>query len=235
MTKHCAILGLVSLLSLAGCDEGIDGNGDRTTETRTLSSFTKVRSNTELDVEIVQGERQRVEVSLDSNLLDLVQTRVDDGTLEIATVYRVGETVDGPHVRVTMPELTAAKLSGAGNMTIDFDEPEQPLDLYLSGSGDLRFDGRAAAVGAFLSGSGDLRLRGETSDVELSVRGSGSIFARDLPAESGSLELSGSGDITAAVTDSVAVRLSGSGQIDLYGDASIDHYDITGSGDLVQH
>jgi hypothetical protein len=235
MTKAYAILGLVSVLGLSACDEGLEGNGEPGVEPRDLSSFVKVRSNTELDVEIVQGERQQVEVVLDSNLIELVQTRVDDETLYITTVYHLGERIAGPHVRVTVPELVAAKLSGSGSMRVGFDQPEQPLDLYVSGSGNLRFEGRAAAVGAFSSGSGDMRLEGETHDVELALSGSGSIHGRDLSAESGSVDLSGSGDISTQVSESVSVRSSGSGRIDLYGDASIDDYEVTGSGSLVQH
>jgi hypothetical protein len=235
MTKAYAILGLMSVLTLSGCDDGIEGNGERASETRQLSSFVKVRSNTELDVEIVQGDVQQVRVDLDSNLLDLVQTRVDNETLYITTVYYIGDALEGPHVRVTMPELSAAKLSGSGSMVVEVDQPERALDLYLSGSGSLRFEGRTAAVGAFLSGSGDMRLRGETSDVELSSSGSGKIFGHELSAASGSLDLRGSGDISAEISDSVNVSLSGSGQIDLFGDASIDDYDVTGSGELIQH
>jgi hypothetical protein len=226
---------MVSVLALSGCEEGIDGNGERASETRNVASFVKVKSDTELDVEVVQGDRQKVEVELDSNLLDLVQTRVDDATLYITTVSHLGETLDGPHVRVTVPELAAAKLSGSGSLVLGLDQPEQPLDLYVSGSGSLRFEGRTAAVGGFSCGSGDLRLFGETRDVELWVTGSGSIRGRELSAESGSLDLSGSGDISASVDESVSVRLSGSGQIDLYGDASIDDYEVSGSGELIQH
>jgi hypothetical protein len=226
---------MVSVLALSGCEEGIDGNGERASETRKLSSFVKVRSNTELDVEVVQGDRQQVVVDLDSNLLDLVQTRVDNETLYITTVYHLGETLDGPHVRVTVPELAAAKVSGSGSLVLGLDQPERPLDLYVSGSGSLRFEGRTAALGAFLSGSGDARLLGETRDVELAVTGSGSIRGSELSADSGSLYLSGSGDISAAISESVSVSLSGSGRIDLYGDASIDGYEVSGSGELVQH
>lgn len=235
MTKAYAILGMASVLLLSGCEEGIDGNGERDSETRKLASFVKVRTDTELDVEIVQGDRQRVVVDLDSNLLELVQTHVDNETLYITTVHHIGERLDGPHVRVTVPELAAAKVSGSGSMVLGLDQPELPLDLYVSGSGSLRFEGRTAAVGAFLSGSGDMRLLGETRDVEFAVTGSGSIRGRELAADSGSLDLSGSGDISADISESVSVRLSGSGQIDLYGGASIDGYDVSGSGDLVQH
>jgi hypothetical protein len=234
MTKSVAILTLAGVLSL-GCESGAHGNGERAEEVREVAKFVKVRSNAELDVQIVQADEQVLSLSLDSNLLDLVRTRVDGETLHIETTESIGDTVRGPHLRLTVPTLAAAKLAGSGDLFVELDQPEQPFDLYLSGSGDARFSGRAAAMGAFLSGSGDIRLLGETSDVELAVSGSGDIHARDLNAESASIALYGSGDISASVSQSALVSLSGSGDVDIYGGAEVAIDDRSGSGDIDVH
>ena len=237
MTNFTWLFAVAGVLcsSVVGCSPGIDGNGDRKEETRSVAAFSRVRSDSELDVQIAQGDEESVTVSLDSNLLDLVETRVSGDTLFVNMKDNVDRTVDGPHVLITMPALSAAKLAGSGSLTVSFDAPEQPLDLYLSGSGDLRFVGTTAALGAYLSGSGDIRLQGDTSDADLKLSGSGSIRGQYLTASSASIELSGSGDIAATVQDSVSLGLSGSGRIDLFGAASIDGYRDTGSGEIVQH
>ena len=238
MTNSSLLLALMSSLGLplsACSDWGVDGNGDRVQESRDVAAFTRVRSDCELDVRVAQGDTQSLTISLDSNLQELVRTRVEGDTLYIETTDNVDETVDGPHVLITVPELTAAKLDGSGNMTLALDEPQLPLDLYLSGSGDLSFNGTTAAIGAYLSGSGDLRLEGETSDVEMKLSGAGSIRGQKLAASSAAITLNGSGNVSANVRDSVTVSLSGSGQVDLFGDAAIDGYHDTGSGEIVQH
>src|SRR3954463_932352 len=108
-----ALLGSLSLLALMGCDvAGIDGNGRRQDETRDVAAFTRIRSDSELDVKVTQGEAQSVTVSLDSNLLHLVDTRVSGDTLYVDLHDNVDQIVDGPHVLITVPELTAAKLAG---------------------------------------------------------------------------------------------------------------------------
>ena len=237
MMNSSRILALMGSLGLAlsGCDGGTDGNGDRVEESREVAAFSRVRSDCELDVRVVQGDVQSLTISLDSNLQELVRTRVDGDTLYIDTTDNVDETVDGPHVLITVPELTAAKLAGSGSMTLAFDEPELPLDLYLSGSGDVSFNGTTAAIGAYLSGSGDLRLEGETRDLDVKLSGSGSIRGQKLAAASAAIDLDGSGSVSATVHDSVTVSLSGSGSVDLFGDATLDSYHDTGSGDIVQH
>ena len=240
MTNSSVLLRLAGVLAVAsacvGCGSwGIDGNGKRVDEQRETAAFSRVRSDCELDVQVVQGDQPSLKVSIDSNLQDVVKTRVEDDTLFVDVREQIDRVVDGPHVLITIPELSAAKLAGAGSMTLAFDEPEAPVDLYLTGSGAMRFDGTTAALGAFLSGSGDIRLSGTTGDALLTLSGSGAVRGRDLTASSAAIELSGSGDVSATVQDSVRVSLSGSGQIDLYGGASVDESRNTGSGDVVVH
>jgi hypothetical protein len=235
MTRLTLIGATLGSLWLSGCcDWGVDGNGDRSDERREVEAFTRVRAEVDLDVKIVQGDDARVVVSLDSNLQKYVSVHVSEGALFVEQDESFGETVSGPHVRITVPELTAAKLAGAGDLSVTMNQPSLPLDLFLSGSGDLRFTGETAAIGAYLSGSGDLSLSGETSDVDIGLEGSGDIRARDLRAESANIELEGSGDISATVTESARVTLSGSGDVDLYGGADLE-VDHSGSGDVHRH
>jgi hypothetical protein len=226
---------LASVWGAGGCDFGRDGNGERVEDVREVAAFSRVLSNSELEVQVVQGPEQALSVSLDSNLVDLVGTRVSNDTLYIDTREDIGEMVHGPHVHIALPVLTAAKLAGSGSVTLTFDQPELPLDLYLSGSGSMRFEGKAAGIGAFLSGSGDIRLAGEASDAQLGLSGSGSIDGRQLKTESADIDLSGSGDVSAHAQGSVRVALSGSGDIDIYGGAVVETYDSSGSGEIDVH
>jgi hypothetical protein len=235
MTKLSYFSTLASALWLAGCSFGIDGNGERVEETRETSTFSRVRSNCELDVRITQSSERSVTVSLDSNLTRHVTTHVSDDTLYVDLDENIDDHVSGPHVLITTPELSAAKLDGSGDMSITFDAPELPLDLYLTGSGDMTYSGTSAALGAYLDGSGDLRLEGRTSDIDMKLDGSGDIRGARLEAQSGNLALDGSGDLTSTITDSAQISLSGSGDIDLYGGAHIEQYHHDGSGDLNTH
>ncbi|MDF3065748.1 MAG: hypothetical protein K0R38_1349 [Polyangiaceae bacterium] len=235
MGKFTLILVGLAALGSSACADGVDGNGDRVEKARSVDAFTRIRTDCELSVQVRQGDEPSVVVAIDSNLQDLVRTSVVDGTLNIDLREDVNDVVSGPHVRVTVPALSAAKLDGSGRLAVALDAPTAPFDLFLSGSGDVRYEGRSAALGAHLSGSGEMRLAGETSDVDIALSGSGEVSARDLRAESGTLDLSGSGQISATVTESVRVLLSGSGDIDLYGGASVDELRRSGSGEFDRH
>ncbi|RYZ06825.1 MAG: DUF2807 domain-containing protein [Myxococcales bacterium] len=236
MGKFSCFFWAWSALCLSACSwDDVEGDGERVEKTRNLDAFDRVRTDCELSVQVTRGDAPSVVVSIDSNLQHLVQTQVEDGVLDIQLDASVHDIVPGPHVRVTMPALAAAKQVGSGKLSVSLDAPEAPLDLFLSGSGDLRYQGRSAALGAYLSGSGEMRLAGGTRDVTLSLSGSGDLGGRGLMAESGTLDLSGSGEISATVTESVQVSLSGSGEIELYGGAEVDELHHSGSGDFERH
>lgn len=223
-------------ISLPACELGeVDGDGDRRDEIRYVSSFARIQSDAALDVKITQGPEPAVVVSVDENLQEFVTARVVGDVLHIDTREDMGDVVSGPHVLVTVPELLAIKLAGSGSMRAQLEQSEKPFDLFLDGSGVMSFRGHAAVIGAYLSGSGDIQLEGETGDVDIELSGSGSVRAKALRAESGSIDLSGSGDVSATIESSVTVSLSGSGDIDLYGDATLDGYEHSGSGDIVEH
>jgi hypothetical protein len=199
-----------------------------------VTAFSRLHNAGDLDVQLVQGDTPQVTVSIDSNLQRLVKTRVSGDTLYLDLLEDVDQMVSGPHVIITSPTLNAADLGGAGRMLLKLDEPTTPLNLTLSGSGRLRFEGHAAAVDASLDGAGEISLAGEATDVSLSLSGSGAIHGDGLSARVGDVALSGSGDVSANVSDSVRVSLTGSGRIELFGGASVDGYEKTGSGQIVR-
>ncbi len=235
MCRSYVVAGCVSLGLCACSFDGVDGNGRRVDQAREVAAFSRVQNDGELDVEVVQGDVQALTISIDSNLQGLVRSRVRDDTLFLDLREDVDRMVDGPHVLITLPELRAARLSGSGLMVLALDEPEHPLVVYLSGSGSVRFDGKAQALRALLDGSGDIRLRGEAEDVSLSLSGSGDIAGQNLRARRGDLDLSGTGTLSASVSDSVREPLSGTGRIDVFGGAQVDSSQLTGSGDIDYH
>lgn len=226
---------VAATLAVAGC--GVyDGNGERATETRPLQGFTAVVADSSLDVQVQRGDTFDVEVSIDSNLIDHVRTDLIDGgaTLSIDLQGRVWDTLPGPHVIVTMPELQRAALNGSGSVTASGFQQPDPVTLELDGSGVLAYDGQVPSAQVRSWGSGDMRLHGTTSSLDARLDGSGDLDARDFPAATADLELSGSGNLSATASDSAQVTLSGSGNINLYGGAALQHVSLSGSGSFTQ-
>jgi hypothetical protein len=228
---------LVATLAASGCGAYVNGNGERATETRTLQGFTAVEAQSSLDVQIQSGDAFSVEVSIDSNLLRDVRTDLIDGgaTLTIDLEEHVRDTLPGPNVIITMPDLQRAVLSGSGSVSATGFQQADPVALELDGSGLLTYDGEVPSAQVRSSGSGDTRLHGSASSLDARLDGSGAVDAQNFPTATSDLSLSGSGDLSATVSTSATVTLSGSGNIDLYGGAVIDRASVSGSGSLTQH
>lgn len=225
-----------ALLALAGCGLiGVDGNGQRVSEVRALEGFSAVDSEGSLDVLSMRGDAFRVEVSIDSNLLALVRTRVAGDALTIDTDDPIGDVVAGPHVVVTMPVLRRAAVNGSGNLWAGTFEQSEPVSLAIDGSGALTFVGDVPRADVRISGSGDARLQGTAAALDMAVDGSGAVDARNLDATTADLSVSGSGDLAATVNGSVRVTVSGSGSVDLYGGATLERVDVSGSGSITRH
>jgi len=216
---------------LAACPDEW-GNGERISEERALSDFSAVDNSGELEVLVEQGEQYEVTVSIDENLLDRVDTDVIGDTLRIRTRGQIAHLVRGPHVRVTMPTLVRARVSGSGDLTaFDFADSES-VDLHVSGSGSIAWQGTALALSASVSGSGDLSLEGAADLLDLRVSGSGDARARSCEVEDAQVEVSGAGDATVTVHGDLDAKVSGSGDLTVYGHPHFSRRVRRGAGDI---
>lgn len=226
---------VLAAFCVAGCDQGVAGNGQPARETRQLEAFDGIVAESSLEVDVRAGDAFRVELRIDSNLIDLVTTRVAGGRLILDTERPIDDPIRGPHARVTLPTLRSVRLAGSGELRVGDFEPVESLDFRLSGSGQIAGNAVASRVRVVLDGSGAIDLDGSADDVELELSGSGSIDAYELSAARGVVDLSGSGRIAASVSERVDVDLSGSGRIDLFGGAELGHHDASGSGEVRRH
>ncbi len=190
---------------------GIKGSGDLVTEEREVGSFTRIESKGSADIIVTIGEKVSVKVTLDDNLIDLIETEVRGKTLRIdhEENYR---SRHGCKIEITVPEL------------------EQ---VHLRGSGDILVERLKAEFFEFkLAGSGSLIAEGTTDELELNLSGSGDIDTRELIAQEAYVSLSGSGEVKVYAEESFDGSLAGSGDIAIYGNPSDFSKSVSGSGSI---
>lgn len=225
----------IVLLLGSACVETFDGDGLPAEEDRSQAGFNRVSARGALNVEVTQAAAFAIRVNIDSNLIRRVSTSVSDTTLEIEVDGgNLGESLGGPHVLVSMPTLRDLELNGSGRLSaqgFDADEDED-VSVELAGSGEVSWSGRAQALDAVLSGSGSLVLDGEAASIDLYLAGGGELDARSLSARRGTIELAGSGSITASVDGRVDATVSGTGEVELYGDVVRGTWEESGGGTI---
>lgn len=162
-----------------------------------VSGFDSVDVASSDKVEIMEGSAFSVVASGDGQAVQSLAITVEAGTLHVdRTPGRHRDS--GAFVRVTVPTLRAASLSGSGSITLT---PQQASLLRL----DLR-------------GSGSIRAQGRAKSVSINLTGSGSIDTRQLATPAITVDLSGSGSVVASATGTASIHASGSGNVEILGD-----------------
>ena len=97
--------------------DGIDGNGNVTTEKRNIEgNFTKIEVSRGLNVTLEQADNYFVEVEADENLQDHITAKVENGTLIITTDENIDEAT-AKNIRVKLPSLTAIETNSGSSVT----------------------------------------------------------------------------------------------------------------------
>jgi hypothetical protein len=230
----CAALVLAGP-GLAGC--GLDvqvGSGDRVPQARALHGqpFDRVTNGGALEVHVREGAEASVVVTLEEDLQRFVRVEVRDGVLEVDHTAALWTELPG-RVDVTLPRLAGVRLDGSGAVEVSDVAPGRDVELTLDGSGPLRFQGAPRLALVHQEGSGALTLEGEAAELRVTSSGSGPVRARGFPAAVAHLGASGSGSVVATASREAHVRLTGSGSIELWGEAQVATLEDSGSGSLV--
>ena len=251
--KKAAIIttALVMLFAVTSCYAHlwIIGSGHVVTEERTVSEFHSVNLRGSGKLFVTQGERQKLVVTTDDNIMPILRTEVRNGRLVVFTEPGVRH-ITTLEVNVTMVKVSGLELSGSGIIEGLNQISSDRLHVGISGSGDASLDVMAKEVTTRLSGSGnmtlhldsgsleskisgsgDLYLTGESMIHHYNVSGSGKLHAFDLLTENTSATVSGSGDCEVNVSNRLNVRISGSGSVRYKGRPQIESK-MSGSGSI---
>ena len=97
--------------------EGIDGNGNVTTQTRNVeNNFSKIEVNRGLNVIIEQSDAYIVKVEADANLQSHITVTVENGTLIITTDENIDKAT-AKNIRVQLPTLSSIETSSGSSVT----------------------------------------------------------------------------------------------------------------------
>lgn len=218
--------------ALMAC-KGITGSGNIITERRDVGHFSGISSSGSIDIEVVNGPSETVEVEADDNALKYIITEVKGGNLDVH--YKSNMSFMNIHTKVivTAPGFDLLSVKGSGNISSTGRLlQEEKIEIRLNGSGDINAYVDAPEIIASLKGSGSISLRGRTRNFEASLDGSGDIKAKDLKSESTNIEANGSGSAYVFASVFLKARKNGSGDIRYSGHPGKTELNSKGSGAL---
>jgi hypothetical protein len=153
----------------------VQGSGVVTTATRAVSGFTAVVLDGQGTVDIqVDGERETLQIEAEDNILAQLETVVNGNTLTIRTAQNVDLRPTQPVLyRLTVRDLTALELSGAGSITAE-------------GISTDRFQ-------AVVNGMGTITVAGSADTQEVRVQGAGNYAGEELDSTHARVDTNGTG------------------------------------------
>lgn len=215
-------------------DQGfcLEGEGDVESRTLELARFSGVDVSGSTKVYIRRGREQRVEVQGQANVLDHLETDVENGVWGIGfdRCLRKHEAVE---VYITVPELDEASVGGSGRIELEDVFKSRTFQTSVSGSGDVLLRLATAELDARISGSGTIRAAGVAEKQDVSISGSGKYRAFDLTSREAEVSISGSGEVEVNAEAELDADLSGSGRVYYTGNPDVNS-SVSGSGKVIK-
>ncbi len=198
------------------------GSGRVGRQERPLAGFQAISLRGPVNLVLEQGEVERATVRADDNLLDLIETRVQDGQLQVGVrpgaSFRTARPVI---VQVEFRRLDGLQAEGSGDISCSHLEADR-LELSLRGSGEIDVEElQVAALTVLVKGSGDLRLAGRATLQGYVLDGSGNVDAADLAGRQVGLRINGSGSAKVRANERLTVEINGSGDVAYIGQPTV--------------
>jgi hypothetical protein len=203
-------------------------------ESRTVSDFNAIASAGPFKVHIKLDGTESVKVDAEANIVNEIETIVEDHTLKIRFKHREHDydrdEIHKADIYVTAKSLNALYNAGSGSMNVEGVCSANNFKAYLSGSGSINAAVKSDGLRVNISGSGSIKISGSSRDAEVAIAGSGNLEGKELKTESAKISIAGSGNAYLAVDKSITAHIAGSGNVVYSGNASIENSRSAGSG-----
>jgi hypothetical protein len=209
----------------------------QSSQTRTVSAFTKLSVGVPAEVRLSKGP---FKVVMEGSDLDEITTKVEKGELRISrkdtkwSFWNWDSNNNKITIHISMPSLDGVSVSGSGRVISDDQFHSASMRLNVSGSGRLQLRVATDQLSTHVSGSGSIEISGITDKLETHISGSGSVKAEKLVAQEVEAHISGSGSCYVHVDKSIDARISGSGNIRYTGNPTNVNARTSGSGKVVK-
>lgn len=191
--------------------KGVEGSGNVSNERRDLSGFHAIDVGGVYQVEVTAQKDFSVEIEGDDNLLSLVETRVENGTLYIESEQRIAPK-SSIKVRISAPNIDDLDVSGAAGVTVnDLNNKQLTIDS---------------------SGASRITVGGKTTKLSVDVSGATRVDAEKLTADDANVDASGASNVVLTVNGNLTADASGASHISYAGSPKDVKKNTSGAGNV---
>lgn len=216
------MIAFVAMAALSACDmvHCLHGSGNKVTENRKVSDFTRIKVDGDFKVILKQDSSLNLTVSADDNIMKAIETNATGGRLHIHTKHHI---CSGGEITVTIGvrNLEELKASGAIEVSSDGNIKVKDINFDLAGASKLTLDLNAANVTTSGSGATEINLKGQATSNNISTSGVGKLNALDFVVSSCDIQSSGASESKVNVLQTLRISSSGAASVKYKGHPAI--------------
>ncbi len=204
-------------------------------EKRDIQGFDKLYIEDNLTVFLTQDTNFSVKVEGGKNIVPLIKTELNNGTLIIKNNNRCNWTrsYDKPlNVYVSMPVINTITMDGTGKIVGTNTITTDTIDVQVKNSGDIELTVNNKKIISRMHGSGDVTLHGTTIDHFSDIGGAGYLQCENLFTAYTYLHTYTLGLCYVRCSNSIDCKIDYKGDVYCYGNPSLVTKKINGSGQL---
>jgi hypothetical protein len=218
----------VSLCLLQSC-EVKRGSGNIEKQERKTGEFSKVDVGGSIEVIIRRGDRSKVTVEADDNILEDIETSVSGGELTIEFGDRVSVSTAHVKVYVETPGLTGINASASSSVSVEgVLSSDKKIHFEASSSANIQAEIDAPAAELDASSSGKIVLKGRTKDLRAEASSAGSIEAAELLSENARAEASSGASIQIHASLKLDAEANSGGSVSYRGEPTLTKEENSG-------
>jgi alpha-L-arabinofuranosidase len=213
-------IAIISLF-ITSCDmnfnSGITGNGNVVTEERDAEeTFTMIKASEGLDVYITQAETASIEVEADENIISLIATDIQNGTLVIHTEKSIGRC-KSKKVHVSLPTIEKIVSTSGADVYSTQTLVVENLEVKSNSGADVKIEVEAENVNCSTSSGADIKIAGTADSLTADASSGSDIQARELAVKDCDASASSGADVTVSVSGKLIANTSSGGDVHYYG------------------
>lgn len=193
--------------------------GETVTEQRDVRGFDRIQVRGALELVATAQEDYAFEITGDRALVELYETRVEDGVLLIEPKKKLRLRGANMELKaaVALPALHGLTVDGAVDANLQNIDSET-LALAINGAGEVKATGRCGTLSAVTNGAGEINTVGlRCQSIQVTINGAGE--AEVYAAQEAAVAINGVGDVTVyGNPGKVTKTKSGLGDIDIRGE-----------------
>ena len=230
-----AAFSLTTVISAVAKDQINIVSSKHSNDDREVKDFNGIAAAGPINVVVTLGSKESCRLEGDAEAIASIITEVKGNVLIIRpknSITSWSRKYDGKQITayVSAQELASLTMSGSGNMTVNGKISTGDLTTTLSGSGSIKANADVDNYHGVISGSGSLNITGSTDKAKIVISSSGSFEGKGFTSNTLSTTISCSGTVNIKADRSIKALISGSGNVNYSGNATVDKSTIIGSG-----